>query len=374
MTDVNGPAGTSLLAALPARRVLWLATLVILPALGLALLWLGRNALFLLFAGILLAAVLDALIRALESYSPLSRTVSAGAVVGAVIALLLALAWFGGSALVGSASDLYDALDRQATALGNAIDSMRAGDSDLGERSLTGMLSEIGRMWDGAGGLGASSLVQSTFGALANAFLILFIGIFLALDPSLYKRGLVALFPPDRRTRVDEALHAAGDTLRQWLIGKLASMALIGVLTFAGLAIVGYPFALPLALLAGALAFIPNLGPLLTYVPIALVGFSAGLTTVAMGVAVYAVAQSVESYVFTPLVQRRLVSLPPALILFAQVLGGVLFGLWGVALATPLAAVLRLWVDRLYVHEALEDEAPPSARPGEREREGTVRS
>ena len=92
--------------------------------------------------------------------------------------------------------------------------------------------------------------------------------------------------------------------------------------------------------------------------PIALVGFSAGTTTLLLGLGVYAVAQTVESYVFTPVVQKHMVSLPPALILFAQVLGGIVFGLWGVALATPLAAVLRGWVGEYYVRRELED-APP---------------
>ena len=76
------------------------------------------------------------------------------------------------------------------------------------------------------------------------------------------------------------------------------------------------------------------------------------------GAAVYAAAQMIESYIFTPLIQKRMVSLPPALILFAQVLGGILFGLWGIALATPLAAVLRLWLERYYVRAELEHRPP----------------
>ena len=359
-------------ARMPARRVLWVATLALLPALAIAVFWLGRDAFFLLFAGILLAAVFDAGIRALDDRTPMSRMAAAATVIGGTIAALLGLAWFAGSTLVSGANELFAALEEQATVVGDAIDRLRA-EEDGSPETPTGLLRDLGRMWGGDGGMGAAGFVQATFGALANAFLIFFIGVFLALDPDLYKRGLVALFPPDRRARVDEALHAAGETLRQWLIGKLASMALIAGLTWAGLAIIGYPFALPLALLAGLLAFIPNLGPLLTYLPIALAGLSSGLTTVGLGLAAYAVAQTIESYVFTPLVQKRLVSLPPALILFAQVLGGLIFGLWGVALATPVAAVLRLWIDRLYVHEALEGDPPPSDKPGERDEEGARR-
>ena len=268
--------------------------------------------------------------------------------------MLAALAWSGGSYLVGQASELYTALDEQADRVGNMIDRVRpGGDTDGSAETPLEVLRELGRMWGGEDG-GAAGFAAATLGGLANAFIVFFIGVFLALDPDLYKRGLVRLFPQRHRGSVDEALHDAGDTLRRWLIGKLLSMAMIFVLTLIGFLIVGYPLAIPLALLAGLLAFVPNLGPILTYIPIALAGLSAGTTTLLLGVAIYAVAQSVESYIFTPMVQKRMVSLPPALILFAQVLGGIVFGLWGVALATPLAAVLRLWIDRYYVRRELE--------------------
>ena len=142
--------------------------------------------------------------------------------------------------------------------------------------------------------------------------------------------------------------------MRNWLVGKLASMAMIFLFTWLGLWMVGFPFAFALGVLAGALAFIPNVGPILTYIPIALVGLSAGSsTTLIYGLAVYLVAQAIESYLFTPLIQKRMVSLPPALIFFVQILGGILFGLWGVALATPVTAVLKTLLEKLYIQEGL---------------------
>ena len=339
---------------LSAERVLAIVALALVPILLLAVFWIGRNAFFLLFAGMLFAAILDAATRLVTNRVGLDRPPAYGIVLGLVLTVLAAVAWFGSTYLISQASDLYGALDRQADRVGNLLDRFRPG-GDVAGRDETplGVLRDLGRMWGGSDA-GAMSFAAGTFGALANAFVIFFIGVFLAADPGTYKRGLVRLFPLRHRQGVDEALHDAGDTLRLWLVGKLLSMALIGALTLAGLLVVGYPLAVPLALLAGLLAFVPNLGPILTYVPIALAGFSEGTTTVLIGVAVYAVAQTVESYVFTPLIQKRMVSMPPALILFAQVLGGIVFGVWGIALATPLAAVLRLWFERYYVRETLE--------------------
>jgi predicted PurR-regulated permease PerM len=361
-----------------AGRILLLATLALLPVLAVAAFWLGQAAFFMLFAGILLAAVFDAAVRGLTEHLGFGRTAALTAVIGGTVLALAALVWFGGRTIVAQSGELYDALDRQADQVAGLLEMVRQGDgggeeaggsvgvtsgadaaSGAGTDDATpiGVLQDLGRMWWGEDG-GPASFAQSAFGALANSFIIFFIGVFLVIDPGLYKRGVTRLFPPGRRETADAALHRAGQTLRRWLVGKLLSMAMIFALTLAGLFLVGFPFALPLALLAGALAFVPNLGPLLTYVPIALVGLSSGTTTMLLGVGVYAVAQTVESYVFTPLVQKRMVSLPPALILFAQVLGALLFGLWGVALATPLAAVLREWIGTYYVRRGLEgDEA-----------------
>ena len=334
-------------------RILALSALFLLPPLVLAVFWVAQDAFFLLFAGVLVAAILDAATRGVAEPTGLSRMVAFAIVVGVVLISIGALAWFAGSYLLGQAGDLYSALDRQADRVGGIVDDLRPGRDELGDTTPVGVLREIGDLWGGGGT--AMSFAQGVLGALANAFIIFFIGVFLALDPNLYKRGIVRLFPERLRPAADEALHDAGETLRGWLTGKLLSMTLIAGITLAGLVMVGYPLAFPLAILAGLLAFIPNLGPLLTYVPIGLAGFQEGTTTVLIGLAVYAVAQSIESYIFTPLIQKRMVSMPPALILFAQVLGGILFGLWGVALATPLAAVLRLWLERYYVEQGLED-------------------
>ena len=342
---------------LSAPRIVSLVFLVLLPLIIVFVVWEGQVAFFLLFAGMLFAALIDAAARGLERFVPWGRSVQLTIVVGTIVAVLGALLYFGGSYLWMQIDELLALVAKQADEVSELLGLVKGGNVEEADGAM-GVLRQAAQLLPGQGsGAGtAVTLVQSTFGYLANAVIIFFIGVFLAVEPNLYRRGFVRLFPPSGRDEVSSAMHEAGVTLRWWLVGKLMSMGMIFLFTWIGLWLVGFPFAFALGLVAGALAFIPNIGPILTYIPLVLVGLSAGSTTTLLyGLGVYVVAQAVESYIFTPLVQKRMVSLPPALIFFVQILGGILFGLWGVALATPVTAVLKTLIEKLYVQEGLDE-------------------
>ena len=336
-------------------RILTIVALGVLPLVALWVFWNAQTAFFLLFSGVLFAALIDACIRGLDRFLGLDRIWLFAIVVGTIVLAFVALIWFGGSYVVGQVDELIVLVSKQADEVSELVGMVRG--EDVAERdSALGVLRQAGTLLPGGGSGAETALntVQTIFSYLANAVIIFFIGAFLAVEPGLYKRGFARLFPPDARDEVDDALVETGQTLRNWLVGKLASMTMIFVFTWLGLMLVGFPFSFALGLVAGALAFIPNIGPILTYIPIALVGLSAGSTTTLLyGLLIYAAAQAIESYLFTPLIQKRMVSLPPALIFFAQILGGILFGLWGVALATPIAAVLKTLIEKLYIQEGL---------------------
>ena len=199
------------------------------------------------------------------------------------------------------------------------------------------------------GGSGVASAVAGTFGAFGNMVLLLIIGIYFAIDPHPYLRGLKLLFAPSLRPRVEAVLQATVRTLRRWLTAQLIAMATVGVLTWVGLWIVGIPLAPMLGLIAGLLAFIPTLGPILSMIPGILISLASGTETVLWVLGVYVAVQAMETYLITPIVQREMVSLPPALTITVQLLLGVLFGLMGLALATPLAAAGMTLTALLYV-------------------------
>jgi predicted PurR-regulated permease PerM len=203
-------------------------------------------------------------------------------------------------------------------------------------------------------------LIGSTFGAVANVFIVLFFAVFMAAQPRMYVDGFLHLVARKKRARVREVLYGIGDVLRRWLVGQTLLAACVALLTGAGLLALGAPFPYALALLAGLMEFIPYIGPFLAAVPAVLVGFAEGPQVALSVAALFVAIQLVESYVLAPLVQHRAVHLAPAAILFAQVLMGAIVGALGVAVATPLAAAVMVALGMLYVEDALGD---PSARP-----------
>ena len=132
-----------------------------------------------------------------------------------------------------------------------------------------------------------------------------------------------------------------------------SGMAVEGVGTWLLLVAGGVPMASLLGLLTGILAFLPNIGAIVSGVLIVLVGFSAGVETGLWAIAVYAIVQIVDGYLIVPYVARKTVDLAPALVLGAQLVFGALFGLLGLALADPIVALLKAALE-----QKSEDDAP----------------
>jgi predicted PurR-regulated permease PerM len=139
-------------------------------------------------------------------------------------------------------------------------------------------------------------------------------------------------------------------------------MMLVFVLTGLGLWAIGLPAALALALLAGLAEFVPLIGPVVAAIPALLIALAEGWQTALWTLLLYLAIQQVESNLIMPLVQHRVVSLPPAVALFAVVAFGLLFGSLGVLFATPLAVVIFVAVKKLWVRETLGE---PTELPGE---------
>jgi predicted PurR-regulated permease PerM len=207
----------------------------------------------------------------------------------------------------------------------------------------------------------ATAAVTSTFGAIGNLVIALFIGIYGAANPDLYRRGLKALLAPSLRHRADQLIDRSTTKLQGWLLAQLMAMAVVGLLTWLGLWLVGLPLSFLFAVIAALLSFIPNIGPIIALVPAALLASVEGGTTVLLVIGVYLVVQTLESYVITPQIQQDKAAVPPALVIAVQLLFGVLFGLPGLLFATPLTALLMTLVNEVYRSDYLEREVPRAA-------------
>lgn len=208
----------------------------------------------------------------------------------------------------------------------------------------------------GSGGDQISSFFSSFLGGVADLYIIFFLSLFFLAQPYVYIKGILRFFPKAKRAKVQEVIDSIGYTLSRWLLGKVFSMLIVGLLTGIGLLILDIPLALSLALFATLITFIPNFGPILSLIPAFLLAFTQSPTSAIYVVGLYAAIQAIESNIITPLIQKEMISFPFALILIAQVILGVFTGVLGVILAVPLVAIIGVLVNKLYLEklEALE--------------------
>lgn len=322
----------------------WLARATFVVAAVLSLFWLSwllTHVLFLLVGALVVAVILLALRDLLTRFLRLTRKWALG---GAVLLLAVVFAVFFflmGSQMAGQFTALQEKLPA-------AIDSIR---NRFGVDVLAQLrTAQINWMPHIAG------YFPDLIGALGSIVFILVSGVFLAVNPRMYKKGLLTLLPVPRREPVGKALDSAGYALRLWLVGKIITMVVIGVVTTAGLYLIGIPSPLALGFLAGLLEFIPFLGPILAFVPAGAVALSAGQGSFVWVLGLYVVIQQLENNLLVPLVQQHTVELPPVLGMFAVVSFGLLFGPIGVILGVPLAIIILVLVKELYVSQALGED------------------
>ncbi|MFN7027010.1 MAG: AI-2E family transporter [Pseudorhizobium sp.] len=196
--------------------------------------------------------------------------------------------------------------------------------------------------------------------------LVLVAGIYLAADPGTYRKGFLLLFPASSRSEASEMIGVVFASLRLWLVGQLLGMLLVGVLSATGLWLLGMPSALALGVIAGLFEFVPILGPFIAAVPAVATGFAQSQEMGFWVVALYVLIQQVEGNLITPLIQQRMVKVPPALTLFAVVGFALMFGLLGAIGAMPLLVVLFVVIKKVWIKETLDEEIhlPGEAKDG----------
>jgi predicted PurR-regulated permease PerM len=335
------------------QKVLIAVVLLFLAYLLYQLIFTVFDVLLLIFAAVLLAVFLSGLANLLNRYTRLSETMSV-----LVVSLLLLAILGGGIALLAPSvaeqvRHLQDELPRSAKQASDYISQFGLGRVLINQLPSYGEVLEkieLSTILTRVGGY-----FSSTVGALGNFFITILLAIYLATEPKFYAVGLTKLFPPRIRPRVDEILRVIGETLSWWLIGKVASMIFIGVLTWIGLSILGVPLALTLGLIAGLLSFIPNFGPILSALPALLLAFIESPIKAVYVLGLFIIIQIIESNIVTPIIERQTVELPPALTIIFQLILSVLIGGLGLILATPLLAVLMVLVQTIYIEDILGD-------------------
>ena len=337
-----------------ARKTAVIASVAVGVIAAALLLWRGASLFLILFAGILFAVFLRSVADWIHGVTPLSRRVAVLLTTLVLVTAIVAMVWFMAPRISEQWSEL-------STAIPDAISDLRSrvGDNETLARTMERLEQELVLEPEQVGGL-----VRGLLGG-ATAFLVFgFVGFYLAFTPRIYEEGLIRLIPPSARERTEEVLLACRSTLAWWLVGRLASMVIIGVLTWVGLMMIDIPLALILGVIAGLFSFVPYIGPFFSAIPAVVLGLAQDVRTGAVVVGLYLVVQLIESYLLTPQIEKRTVWLPPALTILAQVLMGLLFGAMGILVATPLLAVVVVLVKMLLIEDRYHEQIEVSRAGG----------
>jgi len=315
------------------RAAVWLGM-----AGAIALVVLLVQPLLIIFAALVFAALLDGGVRLLGRILPVGRSWRLLIVCLLTVAFLLGTFYLAGVQIAAQAQQLRSTVEVQALRVTHWLSAqgLMPGMSDLSGIAKQAM-SSLGRV---------TSWLGTAAGALTSGFMIVVLGLFIAIEPHGYERGLQWMVPERQRVEFAVTIRRMAQTLRRLLAGRLLGMALEGVLTSLALWLVGVPMALILGILTGLLAFIPNVGAFVSGALMVAVGFSAGAHTGVLAIVVYVAVQTFDGYVVIPMVARRTVDLPPALTLGAQILASALFGMLGLALADPMTALIKTAMER----------------------------
>jgi predicted PurR-regulated permease PerM len=308
--------------------------------------------LLLAFAAVLLAILLRSLSGILHHYTRIPEKPS----LALVIIGLIALIGLGGWLLIPSVADQLNAL---LELIPNSVAQIRQAISrvPLGARIMEWVPQDVSLLPDGTSiARRIGGIFSTTIGILGSLMILIFLGIYMAIEPQTYVNGIVKLVPPDRRDRAHEVFSALGTTLRRWLLAKIAAMVVIGTLTTIGLWLLGMPLALALGVIAALLSFIPNIGPVLAEIPAVLIAFNQEGPLMPLWVLLlYLGIQAVESYLLLPMLLRESIELPPVMVLLAVMILGSFFGILGIFVAAPLMASVMVLVKMLYIEDTLGD-------------------
>ncbi|AKM10559.1 permease [Croceicoccus naphthovorans] len=321
-----------------ARRALVWTLVVVLVGVAIYM----AQALLVVFGALVFAAIIDGGARLLGRVLPIGRGLRIGIVLLLGLAFLAWLGLFAGTQIAEQAAEFPAIVETQAVRL---IDWLNDQGFAINSDNLTNIVQQT------AGGIGQlTRAVGGIIGGFTTLLLIAIIGIYIALEPRLYERGFAWMLPNESRDSFLEMADKMAYSLRRLMFGRIVGMVFEGILTWAALALYGVPMAALLGILTGLLAFIPNIGAVISGLLMVLVGFSGGTDMALYCVGVYFVVQTFDGYVVIPLIARKTVDLAPALVLAMQLILGLLFGILGLALADPLVAMAKVMLEHRSEH------------------------
>ena len=355
---------------------------VVLFAALLLFAWYFAATLFLIFAGMLLGVALNAMTNMLGRVVRLPHALRLTIVCLTLTGLLSGVVFLGGATIAEQAAVLSDTIKSQlvgvkaflerngidtsyfdlgspATAPATSATSATPGTATTPGAAPTHNLPSAGALASSGGAIVSQTLklLLGTVSAVGNFFIVLFLGLAFAAQPSVYRTGLLYMAPAQHRARATIIVDRIGETLERWLIAQILTMAAVFVVTWIGLALIGIQSSFILGIQAGLLAFIPTVGAIIAGLIVVLASLASGWVAAASAFALFLGVHALESYILTPMLQRQALDIPPATLFAFQILLGVVFGIWGISLALPLMAIVKVLIDHFKADETVAEAA-----------------
>ena len=331
----------------------WIGLLALL--LSLVIIWQIRQIALLGFAAVVLATVLNRVVRSLQQFR-----ITRGTAIFITVVLLLALI-VGFFALI--VPSLVEQLQQFIKLIPEAIDRIREWFNQLIDRipgqvlenapNFTNLTQQL-QTWLTQLFGNFVNLVNTSLAAIVSFLLFLVITIMLLVNPLPYRRVFVLAFPAFYRRRVEEILDQCETALSGWIKGTLLNMLIIAFLSYIGLLILRVPLPLVNALLAGLLEFIPNVGPTLSTIPPVLLALLDAPWKAVAVIILYFLIQQLESFLLVPIVMSQAVDLLPVFTILAVLVFASFFGFLGLFMSIPLLIVSQIWLREVLVKDVLD--------------------
>jgi predicted PurR-regulated permease PerM len=199
------------------------------------------------------------------------------------------------------------------------------------------------------GALNFTATTSAVLGQLLNVILIPVLTFYFLNDgEKLWQQFVLRLFPAERRAGLQHKAQIADELMSGFLRGQVTVMAIVGVMTGIGMALVGVPYALFVGLMSGLLNIIPYLGLLISLILTLVVAlFTANpVATMIKAAIVFAIVQGLEGSVISPKIVGEKVGLHPMIVILSVLVGAQFFGFWGLLLAVPVAAIINFFVNQ----------------------------
>jgi predicted PurR-regulated permease PerM len=349
-----------------------IATVLFMATLWFA--WHYAATLFLIFAGVLLGVALTALTELSGRFVRLPEPIRLAIVCLTLAVLLSGVLVLGGATIAQQATVLSNTIKSQLTNVKSFLERNGIDTSYFDLGNLEGSSESSGATAQGTGtgsgtshNLPSAGTIASSGGAIvsqslkvllgtvsivSNFFIVAFLGLAFAAQPAIYRAGLIVIAPAKYHTQTLAVVDRIGETLKRWLLAQLLTMFAVFAVTWIGLALIGIQSSFILGIQAGLLAFIPTVGALIGGLIVVLASLASGWVAALSAAILFLGVHALESYVLTPIIQRQALDIPPATLFAFQILLGVVFGIWGLALALPLMAIGKVMIDYFKENDA----------------------